>query len=165
MKLFLSALIFCPAAAIAAAWTPARADLEAALNSARETWGYTITEKIQIGMEPLNPCRADTEQSAITNVQTTTTITTTTTNGEPAAAPVARTAHSYTIRVNSNCRWSRQWLDNVVAHEYGHILIGPEYHSKDKKSIMYWIVKDHGQFVTPDDRARVLAGSSGIGGD
>jgi hypothetical protein len=103
-------------------------------------------------MEPLNPCRADADQSAITHVQTTTTTTTTSGNAAP---PVVSTFYTYAIRVNSNCKWSHGWLDKVVAHEYGHVLIGAEYHSKDKRSIMYWIVKDRGQLITNEDRARV----------
>jgi Matrixin len=126
-------------------------DLDTALKSAERTWGYSVAEKIHVDMEPLNPCRA-TDHAAIVNVQTTTT---TTTTGEPAAPPVVSTVYAYTIHVNSNCKWSQAWLDNVMAHEYGHVLIGAEYHSKDKRSIMYWIVKDRGQFVTTEDRAKV----------
>src|SRR5438477_10294976 len=95
LKLLFRALILCPAATITAAtWIPTQADLESALKSAEGTWGYSIADKIHIGMEPLNACRADADQSAITNVQTTTT---TTTSGN-AAPPVVSTFYTYIIR-------------------------------------------------------------------
>src|SRR5690348_4467689 len=90
IKSFVSTLLLWPvAAASAVSWRPAQADLETALKSAEGIWEHSIDEKIHIDMEPLNPCRANADQSAVVNIQSTT-ITTTVPAPDP---PVVSTIH------------------------------------------------------------------------
>src|SRR5258708_40008171 len=105
LSMLLCNILFCTSALTAAAWTPTQADLDTALKSAGETWGYSIAGKIHVDMEPLSPCRANADQSANVNVETT--ATTTTTQSEPDEPPVVSTtyAYTYTVHVNANCKW------------------------------------------------------------
>ena len=75
------------------------------------------------------------------------------------SAPSEKTTHH--MRINAACEWSPEFLSQIVLHEYGHI-IGIQKHSRNDRSIMYWMVfrpdaaKKYGyQAITEQDRATV----------
>jgi hypothetical protein len=49
-----------------------------------------------------------------------------------------------------------QSLINTITHEPGHILISPNFHCQNEKSIMFWIVGNN-QSVLPEDKAMLGA--------
>jgi hypothetical protein len=77
-------------------------------------------------------------------------------------AQIALTDYAtHVITVNAACPWdagtaSDALLVAVLAHEMGHVLMGPE-HSTDPESIMFPSVSASGQRVTEADKARLTA--------
>jgi hypothetical protein len=126
---------------------PTALALNSALAAAREAWGQSIAEPVEFRFDPLNSCamRAS-HQIAVTQILDT--WTTLTVEGE---APVTTHQFRYIIRLNANCNWNKLDLSATITHEYGHILIGTDYHSQDKHSIMNWLVGG-AQTITDADR-------------
>ena len=99
------------------AWQPTQADLEAALQVAKRQWGVSFDVKA-VEYVPVNACMTSRLYGYI-----------------PVHAEQART-DGRVIRVNSNCiGWTPARLENVMLHEYGHILGLPD--SDNKRSVMY----------------------------
>lgn len=153
---FLLAMIaaFCSARCSAADSLPTSEAMTEALTLAQNQWGYTLKDAaIQFRLEPLNACPLEVDHDIATtqllDYQTTTRF-------EGDAPPVVSHAYTYVIRINSACDWSKLDLIATVEHEYGHILIGPDYHSKDPHSIMFRAVIG-AQSVTRHDEKVVRA--------
>lgn len=123
-------------------------------------WGFQVTEPIEFRWEPLNACNLrETPTVALTQVIDTQT----TMHFDDGTSVVTEHAYSYLIRLNSNCDWSKIPMDHVIAHEYGHILLGADYHSANKHSIMYPVVNAT-QDVMPSDLAALDAAIRKRGG-
>lgn len=134
-----------------AATLPTEGELDAALDQARIAWGVDTSDPVRIILEPLNACHLkDTPQIAIT--QRYWSVTTMTFDADE--PPITSKQNTFVIRVNSSCDWSKLNLTNTIIHEYGHILIGDAYHSKDRHSVMFYVVASDGeQSILPADRA------------
>lgn len=128
---------------------PSQQQLEGALYQASAGWNMESPFPIQLRVEPLNACVGKVHDVATTQV-TDSWSTLTTGSADPV------TTHSYTvlILVNASCDWSRLDLVAVMTHEYGHVLLGAAYHSRDKRSIMYPVVGGK-QTITARDRELV----------
>jgi predicted Zn-dependent protease len=76
----------------------------------------------------------------------------------PETAPETVTTHSrvLAIHINSACDWNRLPLQETVTHEYGHALGLWNYHSQDKRSVMYPMPM-RGQVIMREDRAALVA--------
>lgn len=155
-RLIAAALLFSAALSAAAlphATQPADADLANALAAAKLAWGMDVP--VEIRMDNLNPCPLSPYvANRVSDLETTTTETTTTFEGS--AQPVVTRANAYLIQLNSACDWSKLDLAAFVLHEYGHALIGGGWHSKDRHSIMYYIVSG-AQAITRQDRELAAA--------
>lgn len=134
-----------------AATLPTPSDLSSALTEARIAWGVQSNETIQFRLDPLNPCTLK-DNPIIAQTQSLDTVTTMT--FDDGTAPEVSHNLVWVIRINSNCDWSKLNLRNTITHELGHILISPNFHSANRRSIMYWIVSGD-QKITPEDRAAV----------
>ena len=55
------------------------------------------------------------------------------------------------ITINSKCKLTLEMVNQVVLHEYGHLLTG-QGHSLDPKSVMFKVVNGM-QIITSEDRA------------
>jgi hypothetical protein len=124
-------------------------DLQIAFAQAQAAWGVTINDPVSLELAPLNPCRLSANLSRaprIAEVQPMD-IHATSDDGE---LPVTR---EWVIRINSLCNWLYFDLSQAMQHEVGHILIGPDYHSKNKHSVMYMMLKrGREQIIQPEDR-------------
>ncbi len=145
MRIALLGLIFTVAAL---ATTPTADDLEAALENARIAWQYDIPEPIEFRMDALNPC----DLHKVSNVAVTQVIDIATALHFPEGPDEVSHELRYIIRINSNCNWDRLPLQTVITHEYGHLLLGTEYHSSNPRSIMFYVV-DKCQAITAEERS------------
>jgi predicted Zn-dependent protease len=142
MKTFI--LCFLCARAAVCAETGSLAD---ALANARKQWG--VDAVVNIEWRDLNSCVVAGDQHPAMSITEWRNTTITYSDGAPDVV-----SRASTIAVNSSCDWTKQPLDKVILHEYGHVL-GIE-HSSDRKSIMYWIVyPDKPQTITGHDRESV----------
>ena len=132
--------------------TPTTEELESALANAKLEWRADLPELVEFRLEPLNAC--DLKQARIVAVTQPYDVITTLVYDDGSAPAVSKT-RIWIIRINSSCDWSRLDIRNVVIHEVGHILIGPDYHSADKRSVMSFLVNGK-QAILPEDRARVV---------
>jgi predicted Zn-dependent protease len=131
---------------------PSASEIQSALNAARIAWGTEAPAPIQLSVEALNDCRVTRGADAVmATTQIFTEVTTETDLETGQSHQTSRPAY-YKIRVNSNCNWKSLSLQNILTHEYGHVLLGVDYHSTDKKSIMYPIVNLGPKSVTGEDR-------------
>lgn len=141
--------------------------LAATLHSAMDDWGVTFdASTIQMRMEPLNDCSLRKPEALAVieahHIQTTVTYTPAqdedTIAAGSASVPAAEETHSYlyVIKINSNCRWgsNARLLNRTIVHEFGHVLLGAAYHSKDPHDVMFWIVSKDA-VVTDADRALI----------
>ena len=125
---------------------PSQSSMESALEQARQAWNYDSPFPIVIREEPLNSCSGRSPHD-VANTQVTDTWSTLTMEGEE---PVTTHAYTIVILINSSCDWSKLNLVAVMTHEYGHVLLGAAYHSRDKRSIMYPIVGGLQQIMPAD---------------
>lgn len=133
-------------AASAQARTPTQEDLDKALDNAEVAWGLR-SDSAGIRMERLNDCSRG-HMVAWTDLAT------------------------RKIMINSACKWDGAYLQEIVTHEVGHLLIG-QGHSLNRHSVMFsapirarfWQVLDVPHIQKADrDLARgnaALASSSG----
>jgi hypothetical protein len=130
---------------------PSAAELEAALSSARAEWHVDLPPNILVEADLLNSCDLKTIPQ-IAKMEDRWTETSVVYDG--AEEPTVQKTHIYVIKVNSGCDWSNRSLSlrNAVIHEVGHILLGYQYHSQNKRSIMYYVVRASGQQILPEDR-------------
>ncbi len=141
-------ILLAPLLALAAA--PTDSDLAEYLAGAVATWGVDAAGPVRFVLDPMNPCDLHTRPQVATmqwlDVQTTLTF-----DDAPAVLTHRLT---YVIHINSNCPWTPAWLRQVVLHEYGHVLLGGDWHSRNKSSIMFYVVeqKPGKQTITPEDR-------------
>lgn len=144
---------------------PSRAELDAAVVKAKLQWRVVFPQvvfptDIRIVAEHLNNCdlRTIPRIAAMEDRWVETTL-----FFEGADDPSVSRSHTYVIKINSACDWygPSLSLQNAVTHEVGHILLGYEYHSADKRSIMYYIVRGGGQQILPNDRRRLAAVEAG----
>lgn len=145
-----AAILLLTAATLQAA-APTPEAMAHALAVAEDDWGYHVTEPIHLHAEALNACVLNRDDAAIITVLTKTSALI----ADDGTRTELPTTYEYVIRINSNCQWSQRFLNQVMSHEYGHVLRGAGYHSKDKKSIMYKITMPSGQSVMQADRAGV----------
>jgi hypothetical protein len=115
--------------------------------------GCSTNETIQFRLEPLNSCALK-ENPAIAVTQSLDSVTTMT--FDDGSEPEISHQVVWVIRINSNCDWSKLNLSNTITHELGHILISPNFHSQNVKSIMFWIVRNN-QSVLAEDKAMLRA--------
>ena len=124
-------------------------DLQIAFAQAQDAWGITISAPVSLELVPLNRCpisanitrtpRVAEEQQFDIHAAS-----------DGREVPVT---HTWVIRINSLCNWSSLDLSAIMQHEVGHILIGADYHSKNKHSVMYSVVKrGRKQIIQPEDR-------------
>lgn len=160
-----TALLLLLAAALAPAQTKlTTADLTGALEFAHGVWNAEPDGVIELRLVPLNACGLDKHdliaQTGVswseTAIHFDSELPAEDAPAAPQEAPQRIKARRYIISVNSNCDWSKLNLDNVMLHEYGHVLLGVEaaWHSKNPKSIMFWIVSGK-QTILADDRAKL----------
>ncbi len=164
MKALLATII--AAATMLAANQPLTpAQLADSLTFAQNVWHGEADGAIELRLAPLNPCNLG-KHDLIASTEVAWSESTIHFEGElPAEDAPADThettqtvrARRYIISINSNCDWSKLNLDNVMLHEYGHVLIGVEsaWHSKDPRSIMFWIVNGE-QSILAGDRAKIV---------
>lgn len=140
--------------AISLASTPSSAELQADLEAAKAEWGLNA-DGIILRVEPLSACPDGKQEREVANTQVEWMRSTITFEADP-SIKFESTAYLYVIRINSNCNWNSGQFDlrKVVAHEYGHVLIGAFYHSPNPKSVMFWLVggKDRKQVVLDEDK-------------
>lgn len=141
VRTFITSIAF--AAALHASSLPTPAELSSALASAESAWGVDDVP-VEFRLEPLESCitQVATEQ----DLEAVTTI-----SFDDGRMALHTSQVTHVIRINSSCDWSLLNLDQIIMHEFGHVLIGPD-HSKDPHSIMYPVVHA-GQRITPKDRA------------
>lgn len=139
-------------AATQAATIPTSGEIAAALASAKQEWRAELPDAVEFRLEPLNPCNLR-DYPRIAQTQPLDTITTLT--FDDGAEPSVSHRVLWIIRLNSNCDWSRLNLRKTVIHEIGHILIGAAYHSKNRRSVMYWVVAGN-QEILAEDRAMMV---------
>jgi hypothetical protein len=151
MKLFAALTAMASALAAAPPIKLDAANLNAAREYAQDAWGYKIASNVIIQPEAMNACVPGRDDVATTTVLTKTSALMT--DGIRTELP---TTFEYVVRVNSNCRWTQAWLNQVMTHEYGHLLIGTYYHSKNKRSIMYRVTMPSGQCVMDEDKEKVI---------
>jgi hypothetical protein len=137
----------------ASATLPTPADMSAALMEAWMSWGVQSNETIQFRLEPLNSCVLK-ENPTIAATQSLDSVTTM--SFDDGSEPEVSHHVVWVIRINSNCDWSKLNLSNTITHELGHILISPNFHSQNVKSIMFWIVRNN-QSVLAEDKAMLRA--------
>lgn len=131
---------------------PDAATFSDALSAARIAWGANDPAPIEFRIEPLNACViGSTDIIAVTQPYTTVTTMTFTDEAGVAHSTESRQTR-WVIRFNSNCDWSKLSFYNTMIHEYGHVLISNGYHSQNPRSIMYFVVWQSGQVITPEDR-------------
>lgn len=130
------------------------ADFPAYIEAARIAWGVDVTDPVVIRVDALNPCKLS-EKPHIAELQWIDTITTMTFD-DPDVKPEVSHQMTYVIRINGNCNWDKLNIAQTILHEYGHIVISPEYHSQDKHSIMFFAVSGD-QKITAADRAAITA--------
>jgi hypothetical protein len=147
--LTIASLALASLALLQAATQPTPTDLSEALTEAWMSWGVQSNQTIQLRLDPLNSCVL-TEIPTIAQTQSLDTVTTM--RFDDGSEPEVSHHVVWVIRINSNCNWSKLNLINTITHELGHILISPNFHSKNEKSIMFWIVRKN-QSVLPEDKA------------
>jgi hypothetical protein len=147
LKIVLAGSLACTTFAAA----PSAAELEAALSSAKAEWHADLPPNILVEADWLNNCdlRNVPQIAAMEDRWTQTTVV-----YDGADEPTVERAHVYVIKINSGCDWSNRSLSlrNTVIHEVGHILLGYQYHSQNKRSIMYYVVRAGGQQILTEDR-------------
>lgn len=177
------ALIF--AASINAAPVP-QADLDSALKLAQANWGYIVNDApVSVALVPGRGCHiSNGSHDFIAHIQVNTrneavssTISWTVSkkiswdvpdipdeelpseSGAAESAPTVKTVVvSYVIQLDADCKWNSRDLDisKFVEHEYGHLVDGLNYHSKNMHSIMFWVVQpEWHQEITPEDRLQM----------
>jgi hypothetical protein len=152
-----SALIFIPR--LLAADAPGQVtqqDLQGAFEDAQRAWGVKIPDLVKIEFVPLNNCSLGgivPRTPHVSEVQRYDMMQTEPGIRRDFASREHSVAHYWVIRINSSCDWRHLDLDGSMQHEVGHILIGTDFHSKDRNSVMYWVVRgDRKQRITPEDR-------------
>lgn len=150
MRSTVLSMLFCLCLHAAAAPDPAA--LADALSSAAILWGITVTDPIEFRVESLGACYLG--PGSLAQIATTETLDSVTTLRFDEGPPVLSHQFRFIIRLNSGCDWSRLHLQETVMHEYGHILIGGGWHSRDRRSVMYPVVMG-GQQITAGDRRMV----------
>ena len=132
-------------------------DLQIAFAQAQAAWGVTINGPVSLELVPLNRCPISANITRTPRVAEEQQFDIHATS-EGRELPVT---HKWVIRINSSCNWLYLDLSGVMQHEVGHILIGPDYHSKNKHSVMYSVLKrGRKQIIQPEDRK--LAGYSPV---
>lgn len=130
--------------------TPEESLIQVNLNAARAAWNVDESMHIIARTEPLNSCVLrdipHIAEMQWQDVQTYISI------GDGSTAVSHQL--TYVIRLNSNCDWSRVSLSQTILHEVGHVVIGADWHSSDRHSIMYYIVGGR-QSITDADRAMI----------
>lgn len=104
---------------------PTQTELTQALRDAEHAWG-THVDVAGISLAPLDNCQT-LERVGWANLAT------------------------GTIQINSSCRYEVKYLQLIVDHEYGHLLLRTSAHSLDPHSLMFWQVRP-GQTITPADQ-------------
>jgi hypothetical protein len=136
-------------AAVAAA--AAAPDYAAELEAARVAWGVGVQWPVAIERGDLGGCNRLGANPSLAIIRVEEIKSWMRFEGAPAVESVS---YKYRIVLNEACAFSPKLLQNTITHEYGHMLLGAAYHSGDKKSIMYPVVKDgRGQQVTQADYA------------
>lgn len=128
--------------------TPTQAQLASALANAKAVWGISVGP-VEVRLDPINACDMfATPRVAVVEVHDFHTIIT----YDDGTKADGGTTYQYVIRINSNCNWEGIGLDleTTMIHEYGHLLLGAAYHSKDPRSVMYPVVRA-GQTIRPED--------------
>ncbi len=140
----------------AVATIPSAVDIAMALQHAKQAWGVESPWPIEMRLEPINACDSRTRHDVATTQVTERWSQIIDEHGVPAG----ERSYSYTVLIllNSSCNWSKLDLNAVLEHEYGHVLLGAGYHSKDRRSIMFEIVGGK-QEIMPADRNLLKAGS------
>ena len=134
------------AATLHAAALPTSADLAAALAAAESAWGVDDIP-VEFRLEPIDSCVFNENVAVEQDLTRVTTM-----RFDDGSIAIESHEIRHIIRINSSCDWSRLNLNQIVLHEFGHVLVGPS-HSGNKRSIMYPVVMP-GQRITPQDRAR-----------
>jgi hypothetical protein len=155
-KMILTASVSLTLASLAllqAATLPTPSELADALAESRQAWHAESSDAIEFRLDPLNSCvLKDNPTIAITqSFDIVTTV-----SFDDGTEPVTSHQKTWVIRINSSCDWSKLNLRNTVTHELGHILIGPNWHSRNPHSVMYWIVQGN-QSILPEDREMLRA--------
>jgi hypothetical protein len=115
--------------------TPTQADLNRALEAARQEWGI-IDPGVSIGLAPFAECESI--------------------PGKSHTIAKSEMDGSRVITINANCNWAEFSLTNTVLHEYGHIVLGTPEHSADPRSVMHSVVLPS-QTITAADREKLQA--------
>jgi hypothetical protein len=126
-------------------------NLIAALDHAIAAWGVRSADPVTVRFARMNDC--DLSRGRHPQIAGTEAVSTRIGDADP--------AYSYVITINSACHWTQRWLDDAMAHEYGHVLAGPAHlteHSRDAHSIMWPNVDERGgQRITDADRKMRVA--------
>jgi hypothetical protein len=126
-------------------------NLVAALNRASAAWGRLSPDPVTVRFARMNDC--DLSRGRHPQIAGTEVVSTRIGDADP--------EYSYVITINSACHWTQRWLDDAMAHEYGHVLAGPAHlteHSRDAHSIMWPNVDERGgQRITDADRKMRVA--------
>lgn len=148
-KLAIAAFLLITAAALSCrAAAPSDDELQALLRNAEDAWGHEADGPVSISAVPMNSC-----VMSIGRVTPDVSIM----EWSDVLLDGKSTGKSYSIRINSNCDWSKLPLATAVLHEYGHVVLGPGYHSRDRKSVMYPVIKARsGQDILAMDRKRLV---------
>lgn len=140
------------AAVRAATITPGLA--KRALEQALIAWREDPNMPVDLRLENIGSCRINGEDNTATTQAIDTVTKIRYESEDPAEAPVIVTNHaySYIIRVNTSCDWGRIDIWKIMVHEVGHLILGGEYHSQDRHSIMFKVVyAGEGQIITDTD--------------
>jgi hypothetical protein len=133
-------------------------DAGKALNVAVERWGVDLGDKVEFHYSKyMVGCKLNRRDNyAITTVRWSQSVLKDD-DGKIIAGSEQPIVYTYSIELNPSCDWNQRLLEQVMTHEYGHILIGAQYHSGNKHSIMYPYIPfgDYSQRVTDSDRAQL----------
>lgn len=128
MNHFIATFLLVTAAINMRAAAPSDDELHVLLRNAENAWGHEADGPVSISSVPMNSCvmsvgRVTPDVSIM--------------EWSDVLMDGKSTGKSYSIRINSNCNWSKLPLAIAVLHEYGHVVLGPGYHSRDRKSVMF----------------------------